>query len=62
MSSGFMIFLAIILNASLLAFVGTCVSITKYQDRYEVKGEEDADALHEASKFRRLEQFDAVMV
>jgi chorismate mutase len=27
-----------------------------------VRGEEDVDALYEASKFRRLEQFDSVLV
>ena len=45
----------IILLSILLVLIGSCIELTKFGDRYEVREEEDEQALYEASKFRRLE-------
>jgi len=50
------VILGIIILVAILAFgLGTLVEVSKYGDRSEVSGPEDKNALHEASKFRRLE-------
>ena len=40
--------------AFVLMMIGTCVEITSLGDKEEVKGKDDAAALFEAAKFRRL--------
>ena len=59
---GYPIFVGIIGLAFLFVLIGTLVEVTKLTDLYEVRAEEDANPLYEASKFRRLEQYDSVLV
>lgn len=53
---------AFLLVAFVLMMVGTCVEITSLGDKEEVRGKEDAAALFEAAKFRRLAQYDAILL
>ena len=46
----------------MLICLGTLVELSKYGNCYEVSGDEDKVASHEASKFRRLEQYDCILV
>ena len=55
---GYPIFVGIIGLAFLFVLIGTLVEVTKLTDLYEVRAEEDANPLYEASKFRRIEQYD----
>lgn len=45
---------AILALAFVLVVLGTCIEMTSWGDKDEVKGKADAEALGEASKFRRL--------
>ena len=59
---GVVILALILLVAFCLLLVGTCTECFRYGDREEVSSEEDRDALYEASKFRRIEQYDSVLL
>ena len=59
---GTYIILAILLIAILLMLVGTCVEMSRCGDRKEVSDEADAQILYEAAKFRRLKQYDAILL
>ena len=46
----------------MLTVIGTCVEITTLGDKDDMREPADAEALHEAAKFRRLAQYDAVLL
>ena len=55
--------LAGIMGLALIAvMVGSCIEASTFGDREEVSNAVDADALHQAAQFRRLEQYDAVLL
>lgn len=63
MSAGAVIFFAIVGVALILMGIGTCVELSSCCDKPDFKGDEEAAAaLYEASKFRRLEQYDKILL
>jgi hypothetical protein len=48
--------------AFLLAGAGTLVEMTSFGDRKDIDAMEDKAALHEASKFRRLVQYESILL
>lgn len=41
---------------------GTCTELTRYGDKVEIRRDIDRDVLYEAAKFRRIEQYDSIML
>lgn len=63
MSTGTIIFGAIVGVAFMLMAIGTTVELTRCCDKHEYKNDEEiAEALYEASKFRQLEQYDKILL
>jgi len=54
MSNGTKAMFGILAIAFVLTVLGTCIEITGCGDKEEVRSKPDAEALNEASKFRRL--------
>ena len=48
--------------ALIMAGSGLIIELTKIGDNPKVSTKEDAEALDEASKFRRLEQYDHILL
>jgi hypothetical protein len=42
--------------------VGTCVEMSGCGDKKEISSDQDAQILYEAAKFRRLKQYDAILL
>lgn len=57
-----MLFGVIIAGAFLFAGLGTLVEMSSIGDNRDIVGMDDKKALHEASKFRRLSQYDSVLL
>jgi len=53
---------AILVVTAGLVVAGTCVELSGCGDIEEVKNETNAEALFEAAKFRRLAQYDSVLL
>lgn len=61
-SGGAIVFGIVIATAFLLAGAGTLVEMSSFGDRKDIDAMEDKAALHEASKFRRLIQYESVLL
>jgi hypothetical protein len=59
---GLYAFLGILLIAMILMAVGTCVEMSGCGDKKEISSDQDAQILYEAAKFRRLKQYDAILL
>jgi len=62
MASGTVIFGAVLFVAWGLVAAGTFVELSGCGDRLELKGKEEAELLYEAAKFRRLSQYESVLL
>ena len=60
--TGTIIFGCVLVTALLLVVVGTFIEMTTIGDTDEMKRSENKDALYEAAKFRRMAQYDAVLL
>jgi len=61
-STGIVLLAGIMGLALIAVMVGSCIEASTFGDREEVSNAVDADALHQAAQFRRLEQYDAVLL
>ena len=61
-STGAILFGIILALAFLFAGIGTIVEMSSVGDNRDITGMDDKPALHEASKFRRLIQYDSVLL
>jgi len=52
----------ILFGAGALMLIGTVVEMSTYGDKEDLNGKENSQALYEASKFRRLKQYEAVLL
>lgn len=62
MATGTIIFGAVFMIAWGLVAVGTIVELTGCGDKPELKGKDEAELLYEAAKFRRLSQYESVLL
>lgn len=60
--NGTIVFGCMIVTALILVAVGTFIEMTTVGDTDEVKRTENKEALYEAAKFRRMSQYDAVLL
>lgn len=61
-STGIVVLAGIMGLALIAVMVGSCIEASTFGDKEEVSNAVDADALHQAAQFRRLEQYDAVLL
>jgi len=61
-STGIVVLAGIMGLVLIAVMVGSCIEASTFGDREEVSNAVDADALHQAAQFRRLEQYDAVLL
>jgi len=61
-STGVIVFGACLWVAYGFVGLGTIVELTKIGDKTELKEKEKAEILHEASKYRRISQYNSVML
>ena len=62
MASGTIVFGAVLLLAWGLVCAGTFVELTGCGDKPELKGKDESGLLYEAAKFRRLSQYESVLL
>lgn len=62
MASGTVIFGVALAVAFALVICGTCVELSGCGDRQELKRNQEAELLYEAAKFRRLTQYESVLL
>jgi hypothetical protein len=60
--TGTIVFGCILVTALALVAVGTFIEMTSVGDTDEVKRADNKEALYEAAKFRRMAQYDAVLL
>jgi hypothetical protein len=48
--------------AIFFCIVGTCTELSRFGDKVEYRRDIDKDVLFEASKFRRMEQYDSILL
>ena len=55
-------FVGILLAAGALCVLGTTVEMSTWGDKKEFKSGENSELLHEAAKFRRVQQYEAILL